>query len=69
MAFHRNLFREKVCRRTPKPGKSFCVFCAFVANKIRVNLRNLWFNFFYLFSMVSVAERGVFLCLCAFVAE
>jgi len=31
MTFRRNLFREKDCRRTPKPGKSLCVPCAFVA--------------------------------------
>jgi len=42
--------RERTATGTP----SRLTFALFAVNKICVNLCNLWFNFFYLFSVVSV---------------
>jgi hypothetical protein len=47
---HRCLHRERTATSTPSR-------LTFAVNKICVNLRNLWFNFFYLVSVVSEFTR------------
>jgi len=45
--------RERTATSTP----SRLTFALFAVNKICVNLRNLWFNFFYLVSVFSEFTR------------